>query len=248
MFRVNSLDNVQGLVGNHNPPALAPKLIKIDATRRRLERLGAVSLSDEELLALLLGPGGGIAALDVARRIVQHWSDLSRLSVVPVSVLATQARISPARAMRLLAALELGGRVNSPEPAGGLAVQKPADLHPLLRREFQGLDRERFLALYLDTRHRLRGVETVSIGTLNASLVHPREVFKNAIGMSAAAVIVAHNHPSGCAEPSCDDLDLTARLDRCGEVLGISLLDHLVAGDSEIVSIREYGWPSGFKE
>jgi DNA repair protein RadC len=248
MFRVNSLDGISGAEKTHSCEPVAQKLIKVDDARRRLERFGAVSLADEELLALVLGPGGGVPALDVALKICRHWPDLSRISVMPVAVLARQAGISPARARRLLAAIELGWRANLPQPAGGLAVQRPEDLHSLLRREFQGLDRERFLALYLDTRHSLRLVETVSIGTLNASLVHPREVFKNAIGISAAAVIVAHNHPSGCAQPSNDDLKLTARLDRCGEVLGISLLDHLVVGDVEIVSIRENGWPSRIME
>ena len=123
-------------------------------------------------------------------------------------------------------------------------VRRPEDLHALLHEEFRGLDRERFLGLYLDTRHRLAAVETVSVGSLNASLVHPREVFKPAVAMSAAAVIVAHNHPSGDAGPSGDDLDLTARLDRCGDLLGIALLDHLVVGSSDIISIREYGWPT----
>ena len=113
----------------------------------------------------------------------------------------------------------------------------------MLRDEFRGLDRERFIALYLDARHRVRALETVSTGSLNASLVHPREVFKPAIALSAAAVIVAHNHPSGDPRPSGDDLELTGRLDRCGELLGIALLDHLVVGDADITSIREYGWP-----
>jgi len=248
MFRANSLDDVAQPVEIPKSDPVARKLMMNDGARGRLERFGAVSLGNEELLALILGPGGAVPALEVAGRICRYWPDLGRLSVMPASVLAHQARISVPRARRLLAAIELGWRANSPDPANGLVVQRPEDLHPLLRREFQGLDRERFLALYLDTRHRLRGVETVSIGTLNASLVHPREVFKNAIGMSAAALIVAHNHPSGCAQPSSDDLKLTARLDRCGEVLGISVLDHLVAGDAEIVSIRENGWPTGFKE
>jgi len=248
MFRLNSLDGAAGRLNKPEAKPVARKLIQVDGARQRLERFGAVALSDQELVALILGPGGGVPALEVAEKICRHWTDLSRLSVMPAAVLARQGCISSARARRLLAAIELGWRANSPVPASGLAVQRPEDLHPMLRREFHGLDRERFLALYLDTRHRLLGVETVSVGTLNASLVHPREVFKNAIGMSAAAVIVAHNHPSGCAQPSSDDLELTARLDRCGEVLGISLLDHLVAGDVEIVSIREYGWPSGFKE
>jgi len=248
MFRLNSLDEVSGQGEISVSTSVARNLMMVNGARGRLERFGAAALSDQELVALILGPGGGVAAIDVADRICRRWPDLSRLSGVPVAVLVRQGRISPARARRLLAAMELGWRANLPVPTEGLAVKRPEDLHPLLRREFQGLDRERFLALYLDTRHRLRGGDTVSVGTLNASLVHPREVFKNAIGMSAAAVIVAHNHPSGCSQPSSDDLELTARLDRCAEVLGIPLLDHLVAGDAEIVSIREYGWPAGFKD
>lgn len=248
MFRVNRLEEIPEPREERSKSSVARNLIQTDGARRRLERFGAVVLSDEELLAVILGPGGATSPVGVAGKICRLWPNLSRLSVIPAIVLARQAGISNARARRLLAAIELGWRAKSPEPTEGLVVQRPEDLHSLLRREFQGLDRERFLALYLDTRHRLRGVETVSIGTLNASLVHPREVFKNAVGMSAAAVIVAHNHPSGCSQPSRDDLELTARLDRCGEVLGISLLDHLVAGDAEILSIREYGWPTGFKE
>jgi len=248
MFRVNSLNEVPGQCRNDDPPAEANHLPVSLEARRRLERFGAASLGDEELLALVLGPGGGAPALKIAVRICRQWPDLSCLTAIPVGVLARQAGISLARARRLLSAFELGWRAQAREKASGIAVQRPEDLHSLLRREFQGLDRERFLALYLDTRHRVRGVETVSVGTLNASLVHPREVFKNAIGMSAAAVIVAHNHPSGDPRPSTDDLELTARLDRCGKILGISLLDHLVVGDVEIVSIREYCRPTVIKD
>ena len=86
-------------------------------------------------------------------------------------------------------------------------------------------------------------VRTVSVGTLNASLVHPREVFRPAVTLQAAALVVAHNHPSGCARPSGDDLELTRRLARCGGLLGIELLDHLIVGDGEVASIREQGWP-----
>ncbi len=244
MFRVNRLDDVSEGCLPEEIQVGQNKAILTACAQRRLERYGATSLGDEELLALLLGAGGRVSSLMIARRICRLWPDLSSLATLPAAVLASNAKISLARARRLLAAIELGWRSNIPAPASGMVVQRPEDLYRLLRREFQGLDRERFLALYLDTRHRVRGIETVSIGTLNASLVHPREVFKNAIGMSAAAVIVAHNHPSGCARPSRDDLKLTARLDRCGEILGISLLDHLVAGDAEIISIREHGWPA----
>ncbi len=248
MFRVNNLHEVPGQRKNiESTVEESPQPVALEV-RRRLERFGASSLSDVELLALILGPGGSVPSLEIACRICRRWSDLSRLAGIPVAVLAKQAGVSHARARRLLSALELGWRAQAQMEASAVVVRRPEDLHSLLRREFQGLDRERFLALYLDTRHRVRGVETVSVGTLNASLVHPREVFKSAIGISAAAVIVAHNHPSGCPTPSSDDLELTARLDRCGKILGISLLDHLVAGDVEIVSIREYGWPAVVKD
>jgi len=159
------------------------------------------------------------------------------------AVLARVPGLGPTRLERLLASLELGRRSVFPVSRQTLAVRRPEDLHALLRREFAGLDRERFVALYLDTRHRVVAIDTVSIGSLNASLVHPREVFRAAVAMGAAAVIVAHNHPSGCSHPSGDDLDLTGRLDRCGELLGIALLDHLVVGAGEVTSIREHGWP-----
>ena len=148
------------------------------------------------------------------------------------------------RTLRLLAGLELGRRAVAPQLRTGMLVRGPEDLHSLLRAEFHGLDREHFMALYLDARHRVRALETVSVGSLNASLVHPREVFKPAVALSAAAVLVAHNHPSGSSRPSREDLELTARLDRCGALLGIALLDHLVVGDREITSIREWGWPA----
>lgn len=211
--------------------------------RWRLERFGPGGLTDRELVSCVLGPGGRVSAALTARRLLETYSGLPELAAERPACLARGFGLGPARTTRLLAAFELGFRAGGPCSRVGLAVRSPVDVHPLLREEFRGLDRERFLALYLDTRHRILAAETVSIGSLNASLVHPREVFKPAVAMSAAAVIVAHNHPSGDASPSGDDLDLTARLDRCGDLLGIAILDHLVVGDGEIISIREYGWP-----
>lgn len=210
----------------------------------RLRRFGARACSDAELLAWVLAPGrAGPAARDGARRLLR-LRPLAELASTPAASLAARRGLGPTRARRLLAALELGRRATRTAPVTGLLVRRPEDLTGLLRDEFRGLDRERFLALYLDARHRVRALETVSTGSLNASLVHPREVFKPAIALSAAAVIVAHNHPSGDPRPSGDDLELTGRLDRCGELLGIALLDHLVVGDADITSIREYGWPA----
>jgi DNA repair protein RadC len=215
-----------------------------DRDRRwRLDRFGPEGLTDRELVSCVLGPGGRVSAAETARRLLERYPELGDLAAERPASLVRGFGLGPARTARLLAAFELGFRAGGPVRRAGFCVNGPGDVHPLLREEFRGLDRERFLALYLDTRHRVVTVETVSIGSLNASLVHPREVFKPAVAMSAAAVIVAHNHPSGDPDPSGDDLDLTARLDRCGDLLGIALLDHLVVGDEDIISIREYGWP-----
>ncbi len=211
----------------------------------RLDRYGAGAWSVAELLSSVLGAGGPVAPGVVAESLLAGYAGLGELAAAAPAVLASSYGMGRVRSERLLAAFELGLRAREPVRRRGLVVRRPEDLHPLLRTEFRGLDRERFLALYLDSRHRVQAVETVSIGSLNASLVHPREVFKPALALSAAAVIVAHNHPSGNARPSGDDLDLTARLDRCGELLGVALLDHLVVGDTEVTSIREYGWPTG---
>jgi len=218
---------------------------QLEERRDRLHRHGPGAWSVTELVSCVLGPGGGVAASVVAERLLAGYGQLSALAAAPPAVLATRLGMGPARCERLLAAFELGFRASEPVARRGLVVRCPEDLEPMLRGEFRGLDRERFLALYLDSRHRVLAVETVSIGSLNASLVHPREVFKPAVALSAAAVIVAHNHPSGNARPSGDDLDLTARLDRCGDLLGVALLDHLVIGDTSMTSIREYGWPTG---
>ena len=225
-------------------PQKVPRANSRPRDGERLFRHGPGVLSDEELVGEVLGPGGRIAARDAARDLLRIYPDLGALARERPSVLVHGRGLGRVRATRLAAAFELGFRAASPVDRARLTVRRPEDLHPLLQEEFRGLDRERFLGLYLDTRHRLAAVETVSVGSLNASLVHPREVFKPAVAMSAAAVIVAHNHPSGDAGPSGDDLDLTARLDRCGDLLGIALLDHLVVGNSDIISIREYGWPS----
>lgn len=211
--------------------------------RARFEQFGARGLADAELLTRLLGSPECSRSRQVATRLLERFGTLAQLARLSPPVLAAVPGVGPVLASRLHSAFELGMRALGPVPRSGILVRRPEDLHQLLTDSFRGLDRERFLALYLDTRHRVQAVETVSVGSLNASLVHPREVFKTAVGLSAAALIVAHNHPSGCPQPSGDDLELTARLAGCGELLGIALLDHLVFGDGEIISIREYGWP-----
>lgn len=198
----------------------------------------------DELLTLVLGPGGHDSARDVAWTLLERYPDPRDLERLPVDTLQALPGVGLTRAARFAAARELGRRLGLESAAERPVVRGPDDLVPLLRRELVGLDREHVLGVYLDARHRVLAVRTVSVGTLDASLVHPREVFRPAVGLQAAAVVVAHNHPSGCAEPSGDDLELTRRLARCGRLLGIELLDHIVVGGDEVLSIREHGWPA----
>jgi len=216
---------------------------KAPSQLERMLRFGPKVLADEELVALVLGPGGPVSASDMSRLLLRACGDLHALVELSPLVLCRQHGMGLSRATRLTAAVELGLRCRLSVRRAGLKVSGPRDLRSLLTDEFRGLDREHFLAIYLDARHRVIAVDTVSIGSLNASLVHPREVFKPAVSLSAAAIIAAHNHPSGNAQPSGDDLELTCRLARCGWLLGVELLDHIVFGDGRLVSIREYGWP-----
>jgi len=120
-------------------------------------------------------------------------------------------------------------------------LSSPYEAYALLCELLDGVDREHFLVVMVDNRHYVIGVNTVSVGTLNASLVHPREVFKPAILSNAAAVLLAHNHPSGDPSPSAEDLALTARLKQSGELLGIAVLDHIIIGETTFISMKEKG-------
>ena len=213
------------------------------AAHQRLHRHGPRNLDLAELVAIVLGPGGAPSAHQAAWSLLEQYPDTGDLGRATVDAVQGVPGMGPARAARLVAACELGRRVLLPRPRRRRPVRGPADLERLLVSELAGLDREHVLGVYLDARHGVLAVRTVSIGTLDASLVHPREVFRPAVQLQAAAVVVAHNHPSGCAQPSGDDLELTRRLARCGHLLGIELLDHLVVADDGLVSIRELGWP-----
>jgi len=220
-----------------------PRQYLADVCVRRLLRHGPKLLSGNELLTLVLGPDLPAAGLQAAG-LLDHWQSLTTLATARPEALVKRAGLSWEHSIRLVAAFELGARGCQAPSQRGMIVRAAADLRAILIEEFRGCKREHFLALYLDTRHRLGAVETVSIGSLNASLVHPREVFRPAISWGAAAVIVAHNHPSGCVRPSGEDRELTARLNRCGRLLGIELLDHIIVAGGQILSLRENDWPA----
>jgi DNA repair protein RadC len=227
--------------GNRHGPGLAA--CGATGAWDRMLRVGPRALATVELLELVLGPRVGRADHDLAPRLLLDWGSIQALVRERAPALLRVPGMGPARTSRLLAALELGRRAVQDPLRPGREVRGPRDVAPALRVELGGRQRERFVALYLDARHRLLDQVTVAVGSLDASLVHPREVFRPAVAVGAVALLVAHNHPSGCPRPSRDDLELTARLDRCGRLMGIELLDHLVVGAREVLSIRELGWP-----
>jgi len=225
-------------------PLPIPDWPAAERPRERLLRLGPGALADGELLAILVRSGpAGQTAVDLGRRMLalggrDGAAGLGRLH--PEELLALPG-MGPAKAALVLAALELGRRVARREVAVPVRYRGPEDVGRDLALEMETLDREQFRVLLLDTKHGLIGMEVVAVGGLDHVPADPREVFKPAVRRSAAAVIVAHNHPSGDPEPSAADLALTKRLVAAGLVLGVPLLDHLIIGRRRYVSLAARG-------
>jgi DNA repair protein RadC len=213
-----------------------------DRPRERLLSHGAEALSSAELLAVLLRTGTRRAtAAELAAGLLATFGSLGALSRAHPAELAQHEGIGPAKAGAVLAAFELGRRVQNAPPARRAVIRTPADVAALLGSQMRGLDREHFRTVMLNTRHEVLGTAAVAIGGLDSAPIHPREVFKEAVKQSAAAVVLVHNHPSGNPEPSGDDLRITARLRDAGRVVGIEILDHVIIGDGRFVSLRERG-------
>ncbi len=211
--------------------------------RERLAQLGAEALSEQELLACLLGRGvAGESVLVSAWRLLAAFGTLRGLAEASVEQLSSVHGIGLAKAVQLKAAVELARRLTLPAADGGRPVIDSIDAATaVLRPRLLDKRKEHVVALLLDARHRLIRVSPIAVGSLSASLVHPRELFKEAIIASAAAVLVAHNHPSGDPEPSEHDLELTGRLVEAGALLGIEVLDHLIIGADGVVSLAARG-------
>ena len=213
-----------------------------DRPREKLARSGAESLGDNELLAILLGAGTrGRSALDVANALLDAGGGLRGLTRLGRDEIDRAHGIGEARAARVQAAIELGRRALSRDPAERPRFLTPGEVAAYLLPQFGNYPVERFGVLLLDTRHRLVRARILSVGSLDASVVHPREVFREAIAGGAAAVVLFHNHPSGDPTPSRDDLALTRRLMTAGDIVGIDVLDHLVLADIRYASMKELG-------
>jgi DNA repair protein RadC len=210
--------------------------------RERLVRAGEGALSTAELLAIILRTGvGGESVLDMARRLLSQYGGLPGLARASFAELRAERGLGPAKTAQLKAALELGRRMLLATPEDRFVVRSPADVAQLLIAEMAHLEQEHFRVLYLDTRNRLLGSETVYVGSLNASHIRVGEVFRDAVKRNCATIIVAHNHPSGDPTPSPEDVEVTRRLIAAGDLLSIEVLDHLIIGQQRFVSMRERG-------
>ncbi len=220
-------------------------LPETERPRERLLRLGAEALADQELLACLLGRGSsGESVLLQAQRLLGSFGSLSGLSDSSVEQLSRIRGIGSVKAIQLKAAFELARRGGRPGAGPQTVVDSNKAAVDFLLPKLRGRKKEHFVALLLDTRRQLIRLSTIAIGSLSATVVHPRELFREAIQASAAAVILAHNHPSGDPQPSDADVSLTRRLIEAGALLGIEVLDHVIIGADRAVSLRADGyWP-----
>jgi len=211
--------------------------------RERLQKLGAEALSAQEILAVILGRGiAGESVMVTAQRLLSQFGNLKGIADASVEELSGVKGVGIAKAAQIKAAFELSSRLDGYSQAGDKPVVKtPEDVNVLVKGRLRGKKKEYFLALLLDTRNQLIKVSEIAVGSLDTSIVHPREVFKEAISASAAAVIFVHNHPSGDPEASEDDIKLTKRLAEAGELVGIEVLDHIIVGDKKFLSLKREG-------
>jgi len=211
--------------------------------RERLQKFGVEALSAQEILALILGRGiAGESVMVTAQRLLSQFGNLKGIASASVEQLSQVKGIGVAKASQIKAAFELANRLEGYSEAGDKPLVKtPDEVVALVRGRLKGKKKEHFLALLLDTRNQLIKVAEISVGSLDTSLVHPREVFKEAISASAASVIFVHNHPSGDPEASEDDIKLTKRLAEAGEIVGIDVLDHVIICDKKYLSLKGKG-------
>jgi len=210
--------------------------------RERLAEVGEGALSSAELLAIILRTGvGGQNALTVATGLLSRFGGLAGLARTSFSELQAVKGMGFAKSAQVKAALELGRRMLLAAPEDRLVVRSPGDLAQILIAEMAHLDQEHLRAVFLDTRNRVLGSEKVYQGSLNASYIRIAEVFRGAVRRNSAALIVAHNHPSGDPTPSPEDVSVTRQLVAAGRLLDIDVLDHLVIGQQRFVSLRERG-------
>ncbi len=209
--------------------------------RERMINLGPGRLSNAELLAILIQTGSREqSALDLAQRVLESTGEgIHQLTDVTVQELTSIRGIGPTKAVRILAAVELSHRIHMNHFLVRERILSPLDIFQHLGQDMRYFKKEVFRVVFLDTKNQVIDYENISIGSLNASIVHPREVFNRAIKKSAAGILLMHNHPSGNPEPSAEDYQITRRIKEAGDLIGIKVLDHVIIGSEKYFSMKE---------
>jgi DNA repair protein RadC len=211
--------------------------------RERFINSGPQSLSNHELVAILLRTGTSKeSVLQLSNRLLTHFEGLRLLKAASLEEITSIKGIGKAKAIQVLAAVELGRRISNLAYDDRYVIRSPEDGAKYVMNDMRFLSQEHFVCLYLNTKNQVIHKQTVFIGSLNASIVHPREVYKEALKRSAASIICLHNHPSGDPAPSREDIEVTKRLVECGKIMGVELLDHLIIGENKFVSLKEKGY------
>ncbi|MBO5994211.1 MAG: DNA repair protein RadC [Firmicutes bacterium] len=222
------------------------KIKNLPPEERPIEKLladGKESLSNSELLAVILGSGfGDTSAIELAEHILCLKDGMRGLAELSPDDLMKIPGIGPRKAASVISALELGRRVSTAPRGKRHRVRSPGNMAEFFMEDMRYLKKEFFKVLLLNVKLEVIGMETVSVGELAGAPVHPRESFEPAIRKGAAAVCFVHNHPSGDPHPSKDDLEITRRLTECGDILGIRVLDHIIIGDGVYTSLKEEGY------
>lgn len=207
-----------------------------------MKNFGAQALSNAEVLAILLRTGTvKESAVTLAQRILKKCGHLRNLTDISYDELISIRGVGEAKALQIQAGIELGRRLARSQQLDMPTIRSPQDAAQLVMEDMRYLKKEHFICMFLNTKNQVTAIETLSIGSLNASIVHPREVFRSAIQRSSASIICVHNHPSGDPTPSDEDKLVTSRLVEAGEIVGIEVLDHLIIGDQSYVSLKQQG-------
>lgn len=208
--------------------------------RERLVKYGAEVLSNSELLAIILRTGTRYdSAINIANKLLKEGSGIRHLYESSFDELKRMKGIGPAKACQIKAALELGKRLRTFKDSGSVFIKTPSDAAELVMEDMRYLKKEYMKLILLNIKNMIISIKDVSIGSINSSIVHPREIFVEAIKASSASIIICHNHPSGDPTPSQEDINVTKRIQEAGRIVGIELIDHIVVGDGKYISLKE---------
>lgn len=216
-------------------------LPKYERPREKLFKFGVNTLSNSELLAIIIRTGNREnTAIEIAQQLLSiDKRGLAYLTELSFEELTSIKGIGKCKAAQIISTLELSKRISASKGESKMKITSPKDVTNILMEEMRYLKKEYFKIILLDTKNQIISINDISVGSLNSSIVHPREVFNVAIKRSSASIILVHNHPSGDPAPSKEDINVTKRLNQCGDIIGIKVLDHIIIGDGNYISLKE---------